>query len=262
MATEYGVVLASLMGAAAALTGGVLAQRYQYLLERRKEHFVQLRDQVLVPWGRAIGARRANLEGRDPYVVVDYVAKDYRSSPGVSFGTGNQVPWTESSTLSQASRKHWPDLWSQWEGLNAELKALGDRTVLLLRKLEKDFPALPAGKSWANYGDEPAVAVKVAVVNLWASHAQAFERRTYPEWVETQLASFGFWRGEGDADERRAFAKQVAGLLDRHAVEVAEVDRAHEALSKRYGEFAAKVERAIHSERLPGRCDFCPRLLR
>ena len=44
MAVEYGVVLASLMGAAAALMGGVLAQRYQYLLEKQRDHFAVLRD--------------------------------------------------------------------------------------------------------------------------------------------------------------------------------------------------------------------------
>src|SRR5690349_19941533 len=79
MAFEYGVVLASLMGAAAALMGGVIAQRYQYMLERQAEHFAILRDNTLVPWKRAIEARKSNLEGRDPYVVIDYVAKDYRS---------------------------------------------------------------------------------------------------------------------------------------------------------------------------------------
>jgi len=262
MAIEYGVVLAALMGAAAALMGGVLAQRYQYLLEKQRDHFAVLRDQVLAPWPRAVAARQANLEGRDPYVVIDFVAKDYRSSPGVSFGTGDQVPWTESSQLAKSSQDHWPGLWSEWKGLNQELVALGDRTITLLRKVEGDMPPLPAGKTWSNYGDEPAMAVKVAVVNLWASHAQAFERRTYPDWVVSQLTQFGFWRGDGDEAQRRAYAQAVAATLDRHGSEVAALDAASEALSKRFAAFAGKVEDTIHTEALPGRCGYCPRFLR
>ena len=262
MAVEYGVVLAALMGAAAALMGGVLAQRYQYLLEKQRDHFAVLRDSVLAPWPRAVAARQNNLDGRDPYVVVDYVAKDYRSSPGVSFGTGDDLPWTEGSQLAAESRKHWPALWKEWKQLNTDLVALGDRVVALLRKLEADFPPLPAGKKWANYGDETAVAVKVAVVNLWAAYAQRFERRTYPEWVVTQLSQFGFWRGEGDEEQRRAFAKQVAALPDKHAAEVAALEKAHDDLAARFVAFGAKVERAIHTESLPGHCEFCPRFLR
>lgn len=261
MAFEYGVILAALMGAAAALTGGVLAQRYQYLLEKSRDHFATLRDNVLAPWPRAVAARLNNLEGRDPYVVVDYVAKDYRSSPGVSFGTGEDLPWTEGSQLAAESRKHWPALWREWKQLNTDLVALGDRVVAVLRKVEKDFPALPAGKKWANYGDETAVAAKVAVVNLWAAHSQRFERRTYPDWVVSQLTQFGFWRGDGDEEERRAFAKTVVAALDKHATEVAALDKAHEDLAARFTDFGAKVERVIHSERLPGRCEFCPRFL-
>lgn len=258
MEFEFGVVLAALVGAAAALMGGVLAQRYQYMLEKQRDHFAILRDSVLAPWPRAVASRLNNLEGRDPYVVVDYVAKDYRSSPGVSFGTGDDLPWTEGSQLSAASRKHWPGLWSEWKQLNLDLDALGQRVVVLLRKVEKDFPPLPPGKQWTNYADEPTVAVKVAVVNLWASHAQRFERRTYPEWVVTQLTQFGFWRGAGDEDERRALAKQVARILDLHSAEVTAIESAHEELAKRFTDFSAKVERTIHAERLPGSCDFCP----
>jgi hypothetical protein len=262
MAMEFGVVLAALMGAAAALMGGVLAQRYQYMLEKQRDHFAVLRDNVLAPWPRAIAARQANLEGRDPYVVIDFVAKDYRSSPGVSFGTGDQVPWTEKGTLALASKKHWPALWKEWAALNQELVALGDRAIGVLRKVEADMPPLPPGKTWSNYGDDPAMAVRVAVVNLWASHAQAFERRTYPDWVVGQLTQFGFWRGEGDEEQRRAYAKAVAATLDRHAADVAALDTASEAVSKRFAAFGGKVDHAIHAEVLPGRCEFCPRFLR
>jgi hypothetical protein len=262
MATEYGVVLASLMGAAAALTGGVLAQRYQYLLEKRKEHFGVLRAEVLSQWPRAAASRQANLEGRDPYVVVDYVAKDYRSSPGVAFGGAGSTPWSETSVLAEASKAHWPSLWSQWRELNEALQAHGQRTVALLRKLEASFPPLPAGKQWANYGDDAKVAVKVAVVNLWAAHAQVSERSTYPDWVVSQLAQFGFWRGEGDGEARLAFARQVADLLGTHAAEVAAIEQASEALWKRFAGFAKRIEETIHSEDFPGTCRFCPRFLR
>lgn len=261
MATEYGVVLASLMGAAAALTGGVLAQRYQYLLERRKEHFVQLRDQVLVPWGRAIGARRANLEGRDPYVVIDYVARDYRSAPGVAFSGADQVPWSEESGLAEASRRHWPGLWAEWVALNEEHARLGDRTIAHLRAVEAAFPPLPAGKAWANYPDDPRTAVKLAVVNAWASHAQVFERRTYPDWVVEQLTQFGFWRGD-DPDAKRDYARQVAQLLGRDAGALQTLEAAAADLSERYDAFSRKVEDAIHTERFPGSCAYCPKFLR
>lgn len=261
MATEYGVVLASLMGAAAALTGGVLAQRYQYLLERRKEHFVQLRDQVLVPWGRAIGARRANLEGRDPYVVVDYVAKDYRSAPGVAFSGGDQVPWTEESGLAEASRRHWPGLWAEWRQLNEEHARLGDQTISHLRAVESAFPPLPAGKTWANYAEDPRTAVKLAVVNAWASHAQVFERRTYPDWVVEQLTQFGFWRGD-DAEAKRQYARQVAQILGRDPQALTRLEAKAEELSQRYDAFARKVEDAIHTETFRGSCGYCPKFLR
>jgi hypothetical protein len=261
MATEFGVVLASLMGAAAALTGGVVAQRYQYLLERRREHFVQLRDQVLVPWGRAIGARRANLEGRDPYVVIDYVAKDYRSAPGVAFAAGDQVPWAEGSGLAEASRRHWPALWAEWKALNDEHASLGDRTIAHLRAVEAAFPPLPTGKAWANYPDDPGTAVKLAVVNAWASHAQVFERRTYPDWVVEQLTQFGFWRGD-DAEAKRQYARQVAQILAREPGSLQGLERASEDLSQRYDAFARKVEDAIHTEEFRNSCAYCPHFLR
>lgn len=262
MAVEYGVVLAALMGAAAALMGGVVAQRYQYMLERQAEHFAVLRDNVLVPWRRAIEARKSNLEGRDPYVVVDYVAKDYRSSPGVSFGTGDQVPWTEKSGLAEASQRHWPALWQEWSRLDADLKKLGDKTIVELRRVEAAFPPLPAGKTWANYPEEPAVALKMAVVNTWASHAQLFERRTYPDWVLGQLTQFGFWRGEGDDEARREYAKRVVVALEGRQGETAALEAEAEALSRRYDAFSRKVEDAINTERFSGRCGYCPRFLR
>lgn len=261
MATEYGVVLASLMGAAAALTGGVLAQRYQYLLERRKEHFVQMRDQVLVPWGRAIGARRANLEGRDPYVVVDYVAKDYRSAVGVAFAAGDHVPWSEQTGLAEASRRHWPALWAEWRELNAEHARLGERTIAHLRAVEAAFPPLPAGKAWANYPDDPGTAVKLAVVNAWASHAQVFERRTYPDWVVEQLTQFGFWRGD-DAEAKRQYARKVAQILGHDPTSLSQLEQASEGLSARYDDFARKVEDAIHTEDFRHSCQYCPKFLR
>jgi hypothetical protein len=260
MATEYGVVLASLMGAAAALTGGVLSQRYQYLLERRKEHFAQLRDQVLVPWGRAIGARRANLEGRDPYVVIDYVAKDYRSTPGVAFSAGDQVPWSESSGLAEASQRHWPGLWAEWRQLGGEHERLGQRTIAHLRAVEEAFPPLPPGKAWANYPDDPATAVKLAVVSAWASHAQVFERRTYPDWVVEQLTQFGFWRGD-DSEAKRQYARQVAQVLAQDPRALQDLESAAADLSQRYDAFARKVEDAIHTESFRGTCAYCPRFL-
>ena len=105
--------------------------------------------------------------------------------------------------------------------------------------------------------------MKVAVVNLWASHAQRFERGAYPDWVVTQLAQFGFWAGgDGDEQAKADFARQVAALLDQHAADVAKLDAEHEALAKRFNDFGAKVERAIHTETLPGHCRFCPRFLR
>jgi hypothetical protein len=262
MAFELGVVLAALMGAAAALMGGVVAQRYQYMLERQAEHFVVLRDNVLAPWKRAIDARKSNLEGRDPYVVVDYVAKDYRSSPGVSFGTGDQVPWTESSGLAAASKRHWPGLWAEWSALDQDLKALGERTIGELRRFEAAFPPLPAGKTWANYPEDPATALKMAVVNTWASHAQLFERRTYPDWVLSQLTQFGFWRGDGDEAGKREYAKRVVEALEGKNAETAKLEAAAEALAKRYDAFARQVEDAIQSERFSGRCDYCPRFFR
>jgi hypothetical protein len=262
MAVEFGVVLAALMGAAAALMGGVLAQRYQYLLEKQKEHFAVLRDQVLAPWKRAIESRRSNLEGRDPYVVVDYVAKDYRSSPAVSFGTGADLPWSETSRLAASSKRHWPHLWATWEGLNQELAALGHRVVGQLRRIESEFPALPPGKAWANYPDDPATATKIAVVNVWATHAQLFERRTYPDWVVGQLTQHGFWRGEGDDEEKRAFAQKVVAVLDRHAGDIAKLEADAEALSARFQELTGKVDDVIHTERMPGSCDYCPKFLR
>lgn len=262
MAFEYGVVLASLMGAALALVGGVLAQRYQYMLERQAEHFAVLRDNVLAPWKRAIESRKSNLEGRDPYVVVDYVAKDYRSSPGVSFGTGTDVPWSETSRLAEASKKHWPSLWTKWQALNGELAALGQRIVGQLRRVEADFPALPPGKTWANYPDEPATARRIAVVNVWATHAQLFERRTYPDWVVGQLTQHGFWRGEGDEAERRAFAQQVVAVFERQGPEIARLEADAEALAAKFQAFAGDVEDIIHKESLPGSCDYCARLLR
>lgn len=262
MATEYGVVLAALMGAAAALTGGVLAQRYQYLLERRKEHFQVLRDNVLVPWSRAIGARQANLEGRDPYVVIDYVAKDYRSSPGMSFAGGtDQVPWTESSGLAEASRGHWPRLWSEWSALNSELGALGQKVITALRKVEAAFPPLPPGKAWAHYAEEPAMAVRLAVVNAWASHSQVFERRTYPDWVVTQLTQFGFWRDDGDLEAKRAYARKVVALFDGQP-EVAALEAAAAQLSERFQQFGRRLEDTVQGESFPGRCGYCPRFLR
>ena len=262
MAFEYGVVLAALMGAAAALMGGVLAQRYQYLLEKQKDHFLVLRDNVLVPWNRAIGARLNNLAGRDPYVVVDYVAKDYRSSPGVAVSAAGEIPWTETSGLAAASRKHWPRLWSEWEALNKEHLALGDRVVAQLRKLEGEFPPLPPGKVWANYPDDPRTAIRIAVVNAWASQAQLFERRTYPDWVVSQLTQFGFWRTPGEEDQKHAYAKQVVGLFDRHQGDVARLEGDAEALAQRYEAFARKVEDAVQTETLRGHCDYCPRFLR
>lgn len=260
MAFEYGVVLASLMGAAAALMGGVVAQRYQTMLERQKEHFAVLRDSVLAPWKRAIEARKSNLEGRDPYVVVDYVAKDYRSSPGVSFGTGDQVPWTESSGLAEASKRHWPELWSEWARLNGELQSLGDKTIAQLRRFEAAFPPLPAGRTWANYPDQPDIARRMAVVNAWASHAQLFERRTYPDWVLTQLTQFGFWRDDGDEGARRDFARKVVAALES-SLTGTHLEAEGEALAKRFDDFARKVEDAIHTERFSGRCGYCPRFL-
>jgi hypothetical protein len=262
VALEYGVVLASLMGAAAALMGGVVAQRYQYMLERQAEHFAHLRDNVLVPWHRAIEARKSNLEGRDPYVVVDYVAKDYRSSPGVSFGTGDQVPWTETSGLAAASKRHWPELWMEWGRLNQALLALGAATVTQLRRFEAAFPPLPAGRTWANYPEDPATALKMAVVNTWASHAQLFERRTYPDWVLNQLTQFGFWRGDGDEDAKREYAKLVVVALEGKKAEVVALEAEAEALAKRYDEFARRVEDAVQTERFAGRCDYCPRFFR
>ena len=261
MAFEYGVVLASLMGAAAALMGGVIAQRYQYMLERQAEHFVILRDNVLAPWKRAIEARKSNLEGRDPYVVVDYVAKDYRASPGVSFGTGDQVPWTEQSQLAKASMRHWPELWAEWRALNGELLTLGQKTIERLRRVEAAFPPLPPGRAWANYPDQPEVALKMAVVNTWASHAQLFERRTYPDWVLNQLTQFGFWRGDGEEDARREYAKGVVLALEGQG-ETAALEAEAEALAKRFDGFARRVEDAIQTERFRGRCDYCPRFLR
>ena len=262
MAFEYGVVLASLMGAAAALMGGVVAQRYQYMLERQAEHFAILRDNTLAPWKRAIEARKSNLEGRDPYVVIDYVAKDYRSSPGVSFGTGDQVPWSEDSRLAAASKRHWPELWAQWAGLNQELKALGEKTIVQLRKVEAAFPPLPAGKAWANYAEQPQVAIRMAVVNAWASHAQLFERRTYPDWVLTQLTQFGFWRDDGDEAGKRAYAQRVVAALEADQAGVRALETEAEALSKRFQAFGDRVEDAIQTERFSGRCDYCPRFLR
>lgn len=260
MAFELGVVLAALMGAAAALMGGVLAQRYQYMLERQKEHFAVLRDQVLEPWKRAVAARQANLEGRDPYVVVDYVAKDYRSSPGVSFGSGDNLPWTETSGLAESSRHHWPALWAEWRELNAALGELGGRIVALLRKVEADFPPLPPGKAWSNYGDQPAVAVKVAVVNAWSSFAQVAERRMYPDWVANQLTSFGFWKG--DDSGREEYARLVVGAMERHSAEVGAIEAASEALWKRFAQFGRKVEDAIQTQRFTGTCAYCARFLR
>lgn len=261
MAFEHGVVLASLMGAALALMGGVLAQRYQYMLERQADHFTVLRDNVLAPWKRAIASRKSNLEGRDPYVVVDYVAKDYRSSPGVSFGTGTDVPWSEDSRLAQASKMHWPGLWATWDALNRDLAALGERIVQQLRRVEADFPALPAGKAWANYPDDPTTARRIAVVNVWATQAQLFERRTYPDWVVGQLTQHGFWRGDGDEDAKRAFAKEVVAAFDRQAADIARLEADAEALAARFQDFAGDVEDIIHKERLPGSCDYCARLL-
>ena len=261
MVVEYGVVLASLMGAAAALTGGVLAQRYQYLLEKQKEHFVVLREQVLEPWTRAVVGRRANLEGRDPYVVLDFMAKDYRVTPGSAASSGDQAVWSESSPLAVASRRHWPRLWAEWEQLNRDLAALGAKIVGLLRKVEADFPRLPAGRAWANYPDDPAMAAKVAVVNAWATHAQLFERRNYPDWVVAQLTQFGFWRGAEDEAERRAFAQQVAAVLARHA-DGSGIEADTERLGARFQAFADHVEDAIHREGLPGHCDYCPKFLR
>lgn len=262
MAFETGVVLASLTGAAAALTGGVLAQRYQYLLEKQAEHFKVLREAVLVPWGRAIAARRANLEGREPYVVVDYVAKDYRSSPGVSFATGEGAVWSESSGLAEASRRHWPSLWAEWGSLHRAHADLGERTVALLRRLEESFPPLPPGKAWANYPDQPQVALKMAVVNAWASHAQVFERRTYPDWLVGQLTQFGFWRGDADDGTRVSYARQVAAVFERHQDAVARLEAEAEELSARYQAFERRVEDAIHTETMRGRCAYCPRFLR
>ena len=257
MTFEYGVVLASLMGAAAALTGGVVAQRYQYLLERQKEHFATLRDGVLAPWSRAIAARAANLEGRDPYVVIDYVAKDYRVSPAGGAVAGGDVPWSESSRLAQESRKHWPRLWAEWEQLGREQVQLGGRIVAALRQVESRFPPLPPGRTWTHYPNDPAVAVKMAVVSAWASHAQSFERQNYPDWVASQLTQFGFWSG-GDDQGRRAFAEQVAALLAAApGIQQAEADAA--ALLKRYEAFAGHLQDAIQSERLDGTCDYCPR---
>lgn len=261
MAVELGVVLAALMGAAAALMGGVLAQRYQYLLERQKEHFAVLRDQVLEPWKRAVEARRNNLEGRDPYVVVDYVAKDYRSTPGMAFAAGGTVPWSETSRMAQVSRRHWPQLWREWDALNKELAALGARTVEHLRRIEAAFPPLPPGRQWANYPDDPATARKIAVVNVWATHAQLFERRTYPDWVVSQLAEHGFWRGD-DHEARLAFARQVAALLESDPAGLGRLEKDSEDLSRRFQEFAGRVEDAIQTERFTGRCDHCPRFLR
>ncbi|MHB1262330.1 MAG: hypothetical protein ACYC2H_11525 [Thermoplasmatota archaeon] len=262
MAMEYGVVLASLMGAAAALMGGVIAQRYQYMLERQAEHFAVLRDNVLAPWKRAIEARKSNLEGRDPYVVVDYVAKDYRSSPGVSFGTGDQVPWTEKSGLAEASKRHWPGLWSEWTRLNGELVGLGKKTIEQLRRFEAAFPPLPAGRTWANYPEQPDVARKMAVVNTWASHAQLFERRTYPDWVLTQITQFGFWRDDGDEAAKREYARKVVAALESSLGASSSLEAEGEALAKRFDAFARQVEDAIHTERFRGRCDYCPRFLR
>jgi hypothetical protein len=258
---EYGVVLASLMGAAAALTGGVLAQRYQYLLERQKEHFAALRDGVLAPWSRAIAGRLANLEGRDPYVVIDYVAKDYRVSPAGAAVAGGEVPWSESSRLAQESRKHWSRLWSEWDQLNRDQVALGERIVATLRTAESSFPPLPAGKTWTHYPNEPKVAAKLAVVSAWASHAQTFERRNYPDWVASQLTQFGFWTGGGDEDLKRAFAEQVAALL-ANAPGIAKVEADAATLHERYESFAGRVEDAIQTERMDGTCDYCPRFLR
>jgi hypothetical protein len=250
------------MGAAAALMGGVVAQRYQYMLERQGEHFVVLRDNVLAPWKRAIEARKSNLEGRDPYVVVDYVAKDYRSSPGVSFGTGDQVLWSETSRLAEASRRHWPELWAEWTRLNQGLQALGQSTIGQLRKIEAAFPALPSGKVWANYPDQPEVAVKMAVVNAWASHAQLFERRTYPDWVLMQLTQFGFWRGDGDEEAKREYAKLVVALLGQHQSGIAALETESEALAKQFQAFAGRVDDAIQTERFTGHCGYCPRFFR
>ena len=260
---EYGVVLASLMGAACALTGGVLAQRYQYLLERQKEHFVVLRANVLEPWTRAVAARQANLEGRDPYVVIDYVAKDFRVTPAGGAVAGGEVPWSEGSRLAQESRRHWPRLWNEWDALNAEQVALGGRIVAELRRVEAAFPALPPGKHWTHYPNEPAVAIRMAVVSAWASHAQSFERQNYPDWVASQLTQFGFWQGTGAGDEaeRRRFAEQVASLLSS-APGIAAIERDAAALLKRYEQFAGKVTDAIQTERLDGTCDYCPRFLR
>jgi len=258
---EYGVVLASLMGAAAALTGGVLAQRYQYLLERQKEHFGILRDNVLLPWERAIAARQANLEGRDPFVVIDYVAKDYRVSPAGSAVAGGEVPWAETSRLAQESRKHWPRLWEEWEQLDREQVALGRRIVDALRQVERSFPPLPPGKSWTHYPQDPATAVKMAVVSAWASHAQTFERQNYPDWVASQLTQFGFWSGgPEDGEAKRAFAVQVAALLGGPGI--VQVERDAAALLKRYEAFAGRVQDAIQTERFDGTCDYCPRFLR
>lgn len=261
MAIEFGVVLASLMGAAAALMGGVLAQRYQYLLEKQTEHFAVLRDQVLVPWGRAIGARRSNLEGRDPHVVIDYVAADYRFTPGAAMTPSDRTPWTEASLLTKASRRHWPALWAEWDRLNQEHEALGQEIVAHLRTIEASFPALPAGKEWANYPDQPHLARRMAVVNTWATQAQIFERRTYPDWVLGQLTQFGFWRGD-DADAKHAFARNVVQALESHAAASDRLEGKAEALSARYGEFERKVEDAIHREAVRGHCDYCPKFLR
>lgn len=261
MAVEYGVVLASLMGAAAALMGGVLAQRYQYLLEKQAEHFAVLRDSVLVPWGRAIGARKSNLEGRDPHVVIDYVARDYRFTAGASMTPSGEVPWSESSLMAQASRRHWPALWKEWESLNKAHEEVGARTIALLKRLETSFPALPSGKEWANYPDQPDLARRMAVVNTWATHSQTFERRTYPDWLQSQLTQFGFWRSD-DLDEKRAFARQVESALASFGPDAAALEAATESLSRRYADFERRVEDAIHKESIRGRCDYCPRFLR
>jgi hypothetical protein len=189
------------------------------------------------------------------------MAKDYRVSPGSASGSSEGIVWSEGALLTKASKAHWPQLWSQWGVLNAELAKLGEKTIQALRGIEKDFPALPAGRTWANYPDDPAMAVKVAVVNAWATHAQLFERRNYPDWVVSQLTQFGFWRGDGEPEERRAYATQVAAVLEKHAATTG-LDAAAEALSVRFEAFAKQVEDALHRESLHGTCDYCPRFLR
>jgi hypothetical protein len=257
---DIGYTIATGLGALAAIGGGLVAHRYEHLLERRTIHVESLRDKVLRPWQVSVNARLSNLSGQSPFLGLDYATKDYQVTRGPSMYGPESPPLAEEHLLVLASKQHWPVLWKTWDALNAEFERVGQRAIEVVRKIESRFPPLPTGKEWAHYQEDPQTAVRLAVVYAWMENSRLFERATYPNYAKGRFAHLGLWRGDGSLAERNAYAALIWTVFEDLHAEIAAVESLESSLASRYKELLRSLEDSELSGELRGRCKYCPRM--